>query len=77
MEQRTDFMVAQEIARDIVVAWLGQRIPWDGNAEKIGQAIGTVYQQVLQAVQSHMSQQAPTGQSLFVETGGESGRRGL
>ena len=46
-----------EIARDIMVAWLsGNAVSFSlADAEKTGEAIGTVYKAVLQAVREGMS----------------------
>jgi uncharacterized membrane protein (DUF441 family) len=51
---------ADEIARDIVVAWLSHNsVPFDtNNPTKTGQTIGTIYKAVLAAVQGGTLQAA-------------------
>jgi hypothetical protein len=64
ISQRSKRIMAQtsdEIAKDIMVAWLGHHpVPTSTNAANVGQYITTVYKAVLQAVREGMPPQPDT-----------------
>jgi hypothetical protein len=55
-----------EIARDIIVAWLSRsELPWGfANATEVGEAIGKAYKAILQAVREEMENRSPNSPSI-------------